>query len=253
MKLALIPPGTFRMGSSADEPFRGENEGPLHEVCLTRPFAIGVDPVTLGQFKEFVKDKGYRTEAESSGLGALVLHENTWEMDAKANWQNPGFAQADDHPVVCISWNDARAFCDWLSQKEHKQYDLPTEAQWEYACRAGTQTQFSFGEEQELPEHTWYEANSKRRTHPVGEKKPNAWGLHDMHGHVFQWVADWHSGSYYAQSPRDNPPGPPAGEYRAVRGGDWNCKPAMLRSAYRGYHDGRNSNGGFRVVVGLPR
>ncbi len=252
MKLALIPPGSFLMGSPDNESFRGNIEGPICEVRITRPYAMGVYPVTVGQFKDFVKEQGYRTEAESSGLGALVLHGEKWEMDANANWRNPGFEQLDNHPVVCVTWNDAKAFCEWLSKKEQKKYTLPTEAQWEYACRAGTQTRFFFGDdEQELFNFVWYEANSQRKTHPVGEKKPNAWGLSDMHGNVWQWAADWHSGSYYSTAQRDNPPGPNAGVYRVVRGGDWICGPEQLRSAYRGYHDGRNSNGGFRVICEL--
>jgi formylglycine-generating enzyme required for sulfatase activity/serine/threonine protein kinase len=254
MKFALIPPGAFLMGSPDDEPFRGVNEGPIREVRLTKPFALGVNAVTVGQFRTFVKEADYRTEAESSGLGALVLKENTWEMDANANWHNPGIEQSDDHPVTCISWSDAKAFCAWLSEKEHKKYALPTEARWEYACRAGSQSRFFFGDhEGELSDHVWYQSNADRRTHPVGEKKPNAWGLHDMHGNVWQWVADWHLGSYYARAQRDNPPGPNMGEYRALRGGDWSCGPEQLRSAYRGYHNGRNSNGGFRVACELSR
>ena len=254
MRFAVIPPGSFLMGSPDNEQFRGLNEGPIREVRITKPFAMGVNAVTVGQFKEFARAAGHRTGAESSGLGALVLKGNAWEMDVDADWCNPGFDQSDDHPVVCISWNDARAFCDWLSHKEHKKYALPTEAQWEYACRAGTQTKFFFGDDEEaLSKHVWYRANSGQRTHPVGEKEPNAWGLRDMHGHVWQWVADWYRGTYYARAQSDNPPGPSAGEYRGVRGGDWFCGPEQLRSAYRGFHDGRNSNGGFRVVCELSQ
>src|SRR5262249_33379529 len=138
MKLALIPPGAFQMGSPEDEPWRDKREGPRRRVRLTASFAMGVCPVTVGQFKVFVKERQYRTEAESSGLGARVFQGDAWVTDANASWQSPGFEQTDDHPVVCVSWHDARAFCDWLSRKERKVYALPTEAQWEFACRAGT-------------------------------------------------------------------------------------------------------------------
>jgi serine/threonine protein kinase len=152
MKLVPIPPGKFLMGAPDDEPVRRDHEGPQHEVVLTRPFYIGVYDVTVGQFRAFVKETGYRTEAETSGEGATVLiTDSEAKMDPKANWQNPGFEQTDDHPVVCVSWNDAKAFCDWLSKKEGKTYALPTEAQWEYVCRAGSTTRFYCGDdEQEL-------------------------------------------------------------------------------------------------------
>src|SRR5262249_19438683 len=159
------------------------------------------------------------TEAESSGLGATVYQDNGFVTDLQASWRNPGFEQAEDEPVVCVSWNDARDYCDWLSLKENKHYSLPSEAQWEYACRAGTRTTFSFGEdERQLPDHVWYDENSGRRTHPVGQKKPNAWGLRDMHGHVWQWTADWHSTRYYLTARADDPPGPNAGVVRVLRG-----------------------------------
>jgi formylglycine-generating enzyme required for sulfatase activity len=251
MELALIPAGTFVMGAAEGEPDRGVYEVPRHEVVLTRPFRMGVCPVTVGQFREFVTAKGYQTEAESSGKGATVFQDDTWQVNPSASWKDPGFEQADGHPVVCVSWDDARAFCAWLSEKEGKEYTLPTEAQWEYACRAGTQTVFSFGDdEHDLAQHAWYRANSHMNTHAVRQKKPNAWGLYDMHGHVWQWTADWLGGQYYEHSPRANPTGPRASNDRVLRGGDWSCAPGQVRSAFRGFlpPTERKSNGGFRVV-----
>ena len=184
MKLAPIPPGKFLMGSPDNETGRNASEGPQHEVVLTGPFYMGVHDVTVGQFKAFVKETGYQTE---KGGGAYRFADGSWQLDPLANWQNPGFEQSDDHPVVCVSWNDANAFCNWLSKKEKRMYQLPTEAQWEYACRAGTTTAYSFGDDpKDLGDYAWYQDNSGNHTHPVGGKKPNPWGLYDMHGNVWQ-------------------------------------------------------------------
>ena len=184
-KLRLIPPGQFLMGSPLDEPGRETNEGPQHEVKSSPAFSImSVHDVTVGQFKAFVKATGYQTDAQASGQGAFVPFPNgEWNLDPKADWQNPSFEQDDDHPVVCITHNDARAFCEWLTAKEGNTYALPTEAQWEYACRAGSQTRYFFGDDdQQLVLYAWYSENSQWKTHPVGQKKPNAWGSYDMHG-----------------------------------------------------------------------
>jgi formylglycine-generating enzyme required for sulfatase activity/serine/threonine protein kinase len=253
MKLAPIPPGKFLMGSPDDEAGREAHEGPQHEVVITRPFYIGVYNVTVGQFKAFVKEKGYQTEAETSGGAYRLFPDGDWKNDPEANWQNPGFEQTDDHPVVCVSWYDAKAFCDWLSDKEGKQYALPTEARWEHSCRAGSRTKFSFGDDdQELVQYAWYNANAQMKTHPVGQKKPNAWGLYDMHGNVWQWTADWYGGDYYQKSPKEDPPGPSAGGSRVLRGGDWYGVAGDCRAARRrGLHapSGRNTHIGFRVVL----
>ena len=145
MEFAWIPPGSFLMGSPAEEEGRDDNEV-QHRVTLTKGFYLGVHEVTRGQFAQFVKATGYRTQAEREG-GANVWTGSGWKMDPKANWMTPGFEQTDDHPVVCISWNDAVAFADWLSaqDREGRRYRLPTEAEWEYACRAGTQTAYCSG------------------------------------------------------------------------------------------------------------
>ena len=120
-----------------------------------------------------------------------------------------GFEQTDEHPVVNVSWNDALAFCRWLSKKEGKICRLPTEAEWEYACRAGSTTRYCFGDDaSDLGEYAWYGANSDRKTHPVGTKKPNAWGLYDMHGNAWEWCADGYDAEYYEKSPTDDPTGP---------------------------------------------
>jgi formylglycine-generating enzyme required for sulfatase activity len=147
IKLALIPPGQFLMGSPDGEASGETNIEPPHEVVITKPFYMGVHDVTVGQFKAFVKVKNYQTEAELGDGARRFFPNGGWKIDPNANWQNPGFEQTDEHPVVCVSWNDARAFCEWLSAKEGKHYALPTEAQWEYGCRAGSQTKFYFGDD----------------------------------------------------------------------------------------------------------
>jgi formylglycine-generating enzyme required for sulfatase activity/acetyl esterase/lipase len=254
MKLRLIPPGQFVMGSPSGEPGREKHEGPQHEVVLTRPFYMGVHDVTVGQFKAFVKETGYRTEAETDGGNDHLFPDGSWRWDAQSSWRNPGFEQTDAHPVVLVSWNDARAFCRWLSEKEGRRYTLPTEAQWEYACRAGSQSKFYFGDDDaRLVEYAWYSANSGGKTQPVGQKKPNAWGLHDMHGNVHQWIADWYEAGYYDRAPKENPPGPRHGPVPLRRGGSWHEGAQCCRAAYRRGVPGNSSSNrvamvGFRIV-----
>ncbi|MSR55944.1 MAG: formylglycine-generating enzyme family protein [Gemmataceae bacterium] len=150
MKLVSIPPGKFMMGSPEHEAGR-EAQEVLHEVELKKGFFLGEHEVTVGQFKEFVKDTKYETDGEKDGKGAYGINEagKIEQMQAKFTWKSPGFEQADDHPVVDVSWNDANEFCQWLSKKEKKTYRLPTEAEWEYACRAGTKTAYSHGDDPE--------------------------------------------------------------------------------------------------------
>jgi eukaryotic-like serine/threonine-protein kinase len=221
MKLKLIPAGKFLMGSPKDEKGRYDDEGPQHTVEITRPFYLGVYPVTKGQFAAFVKDAGYQTEAEQAG--------------EKQTWQNPGFEkydQSDDDPVTLVSWNDAVKYCGWLSKKEKKTYQLPTEAQWEYACRAGTTTAYSFGDDpKDFGDYAWYINNSGDHTHPVGGKKPNPWGLYDMYGNVFQRCQDGY-GPYPSADSKD-PQYTNKTDDRVERGGSWNGIPGQCRSAFR--------------------
>jgi formylglycine-generating enzyme required for sulfatase activity len=252
MELVPIPPGKFLMGSPDEEPGRQVDEGPQHEVIITRPFYMAVHDVTVGQFKAFVKDKGYQTEAEKGDGAFRIIPGRPEEKDPQANWQNPGFEQADDHPVVCVSWNDAGAFCDWLSAKEGKKYALPTEAQWEYCCRAGSQTRFHFGnDDRELAQYAWYGGHSENRTHPVGGKKPNAWGLFDMNGNVWQWTFDTYAADYYGKSPKLDPPGPSTAGNRVFRGGAWNDELSFCRAArrYSAAPSIRTTHLGIRIIL----
>ncbi len=247
MKLLPIPPGTFRMGFATSEqalrPLRPVDRVtpayPQHEVVISRPFYMGVYHVTVGQFRAFVEATGYQQPPAI-------------RTDPRSVWTNPGHEQSDAHPVVCISRTDALAFCDWLSNKEGKVYSLPTEAQWEYACRAGTQSTYYFGDDvKDLGRFAWYAANAEQRTHPVGQKEPNPWGLYDMTGNAYQWCLD--GVRCYASSRVTDPVGPPGdGDYGGVlRGGCWVFPSHDCRSAQRApclpVH--RSNAMGFRVVL----
>jgi formylglycine-generating enzyme required for sulfatase activity len=163
----------------------------------------------------------------------------------------------DRYPVETVSWDDCVDFCRRLSalpaeRTAKRVYHLPTEAEWEYACRAGTTTRWSCGDDESgLAAVAWFNTNSRGMTHPVGQKKPNAWGLYDMHGHVWQWCADWFGADYYNQSPPNDPTGPLRGSARVLRGGLWDASPWACRSAYRGSSDPahRYPNTGFRVLA----
>jgi formylglycine-generating enzyme len=288
MEMTLIPAGEFKMGSSesAEETAAFFNktygkdlvkadsfndEHPQHSVRITKPFYLGTYHVTRGQFRQFVADTGYKTDAEKSEKpGAYGWDPDKKEagFNEKYSWRNAGFEQTDEHPVVNVSWNDAVAFCKWLSKKEGKTYRLPTEAEWEYACRAGTTTRYYNGDDPEtlaevgnvadvaakvkFPDWTWtIKANDGYAfTAPVGKFKPNAFGLYDMQGNAWQWCMDWYSREYYAKSTIDDPTGPDSGFERVIRGSSWNGGPGNARSAshYRCTPDDRFNLAGFRVA-----
>lgn len=285
MKLVLIPAGEFMMGGQepAEElakafaaynrkPDYFRDEYPRHRVRITKPFYLGRTEVTVGQFRQFVGETGFQTEAEKDGQGGWGYNSALGKCegrDTKYSWRNPGFAQTNDHPVLNVTWNDAVAFCDWLSRKERKTYRLPTEAEWEYAARAGTTTRYSCGndpdgltivgnvadargrttfphvQEIELPK-----AGRARFTVPVASYPPNAFGLYDVHGNVWEWCSDWYGEDYYAHSPVDDPQGPKSGEMRVRRGGAWNSFPLWARAAFRNWNteSSRCVNLGFRAA-----
>jgi formylglycine-generating enzyme len=260
-KLVRIKKGEFQMGSE-----ELPSEKAVHRVRLTKDFHLAAHPVTLGQFKAFVKDTSYQTDAEKNGKVVGFDLTARW-LAGKAgeyNWRKPGFEQADDHPVVCVSWNDADAFCRWLAKKEGKAYRLPTEAEFEYAARAGTTTRFSSGEEDAslkgyanlADEALLTKMDNKIAgmnaappgnksagiakfddgypfTSPVGKYKPNPWGLYDMHGNVWTWCNDW-SVNRYQEGLQVDPVGPKdATNGRVIRGGSWWIGPLRCRSANR--------------------
>lgn len=246
--MVWIPPGTFQMGSPSSEPGRNDDEQ-QHTVTLTNGFYMGVTEVTLGQWRAFVKETRYKTEAEKDRW-AYVFDGKTWVLKKGTSWKKPGFAQKEDHPVTCISWNDAQEFVKWVNKKEGVDiYRLPTEAEWEYASRAGSTTAYSFGNDAgSLGEYAWYDKNSGGKTHPVAQKQPNAWGLHDIHGNVFEWCSDLY-GDYQEGSVTD-PIGASTGSKRLKRGGGWYYEANFCRSAARsGYNpSSRYSSLGFRLA-----
>lgn len=244
-ELVYLPGGTFKMGDLQGKGF--EDERPVHEVTLDA-FAMGRYPVTVGEFRRFVDATGYQTEAEREG-GAWVYDGKQWGQKADAHWRNPSFTQKDAQPVVCISWNDAAAYCAWLSEQTGERYSLPTEAEWEYACRVSSETEYCFGnDEQRLGEYAWYSENSEDKTHPVGQKRANAWGLYDLHGNVWEWVWDWYGP--YTKEPQHNPTGPEEGSIRVIRGGSWYNVAGSCRSAIRYRIDPgiRDGHLGFRLA-----
>jgi sulfatase modifying factor 1 len=272
MKLKLIKAGKFLMGSPKDEEGRYDNEGPQHEVEITKAFYMGAHPVTRGQFAAFVKAADYKTEAEKEGK-AFGYNASKKAFDEGAyTWRDPGFLQTADHPVVVATWNDATAFCVWLSKKEGKTYELPTEAEWEYACRAGTKTRFwcgdrdadlkgnaniadaSFKEKYSAGDWAVSWDDGYAFTSPVGRFKANPWGLYDMHGNVWQWCADYYDGKYYENSNKKDPLNSSKSNSRVLRGGSWGHEPRHCRSAGRGINVPANrlSNFGFRVVLRSP-
>jgi len=244
MKLVLIPPGEFVMGSPDSDPNAQSDEKPQHRVRITKPFYLGVTEVTQEQYERVMgQNPSSFSAAGSGGEKDSGLRVFPAEMVSR-------------FPVEMISWKNAMEFCRRLSQLPEEKtagavYRLPTEAEWEYACRAGTTTLWSFGNDKSrLEDYAWYLDNSLSSPHPAGQKKPNAWGLYDMHGNVFEWCADCYAADYYRTSPPTDPKGPDSGEFRVIRGGASLLSARFSRSAIRlKYSPGtRLPDLGFRVV-----
>lgn len=239
-----IPGGVFTMGLRDGSP----NEQPPHEVRI-KSFLMARSEVTIAQFARFVQDTRYQTDAERHG-SARVWDGNDWVSMQGASWRNPAWPCEDDCPVSYLSWNDAAAFCAWAQMR------LPTDAEWEYAASGGGEHHFWAGtsHDRELEEYAWFRLNSGKLLHPVGRKKPNRFGLYDMSGNVAEWCADWFDQGYYAESPSENPQGPPSGTSRVLRGGTAHHDATRVRITCRGMHlpDYAHSAIGFRPVRDLP-
>lgn len=229
--MVFVPAGAFQFGSPSNEVDRFDNEGPQTSVTLTKGFLIGIYPVTQQEYEGLTGD-------------------------------NPSFFSSDPNkPVEQVTWFDATNYCQLLTAQESAaghipggyRYRLPTEAEWEYACRAGTTTRFSYGDDLDyslLDSYGWYTANSGNWTQEVGQKLPNPWGLYDMHGDVWEWCQDWYD--LHPGGSQTDPQGPVSGTFRVLRGGSWLDDPAFCRSAARISDDpsADDHNGyGFRVVL----
>ena len=295
MRFVRVPAGEFLMGSdetpqalARDYP-QNElrrftelgNEAPVHRVRISRPFFLGQHEVTVGQFRRFVEAAGHVPESIADGTGgygynpaydpAASKRGDLFEgRDPKYSWRNTGFAQDDTHPVVNVTWNDAVAMSRWLSQKEGRRYRLPSEAEWEYACRAGSTSRYYSGNAPvslvqiantfdadaaaywpALRAQAQPASDGHAFTAPVGSYRPNAFGLYDMLGNAWEWTADWHEDAYYAVSPAVDPPGPADGSVRVRRGGSWHTWALYSRCSYRNWNspDTRYTLVGLRLLL----
>lgn len=262
-EMVTLPPGEFLMGSPESESGREEDEGPVHRVAIGYRFAVGVHEVTRREFGRFLSETDHR-----AGGSCWTFENGKWKNRYGVNWEEPGFHQAEDHPAVCVNWEDARAYTRWLSAKTGKAYRLLSEAEWEYAARAGTQTPRYWGAdradqcryangpgtETSLEWRNTSCDDAHEYTAPVGNFGANKWGLHDMLGNVWEWTQDCWSGDYR------NMPSDGAAQDRAVcagrvqRGGSWDTDPAQLRAARRIYttQEVRMFSAGFRIARTLP-
>lgn len=244
---AWIPAGEFLMGSklsaeNVEMIFGGKREDyrdelPQHDVTLSKGFWMGRYEVTNAQFEQFASATGYRTDAEREGRGR-ALNGDRWEDREGASWRTPGWDPQPTQPVVLVSWRDAQAHVDWLNTLGQGRFRLPSEAEWEYACRADGFGVYSFGDYADsLPANARYRANALELGEacpaPVGTKLPNPWNLYDMHGNVGEWCRDGYDAAYYTYSPAVDPQGPEAGAQRVVRGGSWYSYDRYCRSASR--------------------
>lgn len=269
-EMIAIPPGRFVMGTPDDDPenWSPEREGPPHPVTIARAFALGRYEVTRSEYWRFVEDTGRRS------AGCAVWNGSAWQGDVSKNWRDPGYPQSDRDPVVCVTWADAGAYTAWLAQRTGKPYRLPTEAEWEYAARAGTLTRRYWGDspgdacrhanagDRSLKQGLGWEPaadcdDGRIHTAPVGSYLPNAFGLHDMLGNVWEWTEDcWTEGRERgyrgapddgsARSREDCP-------MRVTRGAAWNSNPRNLRSSNRGNYSAGTpyDSVGFRVARAL--
>ncbi|MBI1824599.1 MAG: formylglycine-generating enzyme family protein [Nitrospirae bacterium] len=269
----FIEGGCFEMGDVFGD---GDSTSkPPHSVCV-KDFYLAKEHITLGEFRQFVDETHYQTEAEvpfgdkKEPIGCVGWNGKEWKVDKNTIWRRPGFKQGDDHPVVCVSWNDAIKFGNWKSQKTGVRFRLPTEAEWEFAARSrGKKIKFSWGNGSPQGNIGDLAFNKKIPTDPaiknyndgypftspVRKFKPNELGLFDMSGNAWQWVLDWYDPEYYKNSPKENPQGPEKGELKVLRGGSWgNGDPANFKTTYRGHFwpDTRSSFMGFRLAASPP-
>ena len=254
-QMVVVPAGSYMMGSPGSEEGRYDDEGPRHRVRIGKPFAVGVTEVTRGEFGRFVRETGH-----STGNACRTYEGGKWKERSGRSWRNPGYNQTDAHPVVCVSWADAQAYVKWLSRETGESYRLLSESEWEYMARAGTTGPFHFGATLSTAQANYdgrftygsgREGRYRERTEPVGSFPVNAFGVHDVHGNVSEWVEDcWHRS--YAGAPADGRAWTVGGDCgrRVLRGGSWLNGPQFLRSANRFWNTAgfRDDFAGFRVA-----
>ncbi len=237
-EVVILPAGSLNMGSDSG----AANEKPVHHVSFDRPFAMGKTEVTRAQFSAFVSATGY------DAGNTCWIWSDKWENISGKNWRNPGFQQEANHPVTCVNWNDAKAYADWLSRKTGKSYRLPSESEWEYACRAGGQSKYCGADAENSV--AWYGKANGDMTHAVAGKQANAWGLYDMSGNVWEWGEDAYHDSYNGAPSNGSAWTGDAAARRVLRGGSWNFILFDLRTTGRMHSEAGNRYiyGGLRVV-----
>lgn len=261
LHLLRVSAGAFGMGSPVNardaETLLGFEEGMIRQIEhpqrpteITTDYWMGRSEVTNAQFQVFVDQEAYVTTAELEGSGLLWIDEQFQRIPG-ACWRRPGREIQPDEPVVLVSWHDASAFCDWLSRATGREMRLPTEAEWEYASRAGTASLYAHGNDPAgLEDYAWFSTNAGGRPHAIETRAPNAWGFHDMHGNVWEWCADWYE-PVDAGTPAVDPSGPESGEEKVLRGGSWINGAFDCRSSYRAHDDPglAEPHFGFRVLA----
>ena len=263
--MVVVPSGSYEMGSPSREDGRDDDEGPVHRVRIAEPFAVGVHEVTRGEWRRFVAATGH-----STGRSCWTYEGGEWKERSGRSWRAPGFEQGDGHPVVCVSWEDAKAYVGWLSGETGSEYRLLSESEWEYAARAGTVTSRYWGSseggqcrhanggdrsvDRRYGNWPWGTASCDDghiHTSPVGSFAANGYGLHDVMGNVWEWVEDCLHEDY-AGAPSDGSIWTSGGNCgrRVLRGGSWNNSPRNLRTANRFFYEAgdRSYVYGFRVT-----